>query len=242
MKRWDFTGECVNTKTDLHLHEQLMLLALRDDKGTLESKATMYQYALGGAILAELALHGNIRVSDDKKKMVDLDGRRSIGEPVLDECLDLVATAKRRRRASDWVGRFGRLKRLRHRIAERLCQRGILKDAEDSVLLIFTRKVYPTIDPGPERRLVERLRDAIFSDSESVEPETAIVVSLANAIGLLPVHFDKKKLKGRKHRLERIANGGLAGAATREAVQAAQAAATAAVIAATMVTTMSASH
>ncbi|MDX1388400.1 MAG: GPP34 family phosphoprotein, partial [Acidobacteriota bacterium] len=104
--------------------------------------------------------------------------------------------------------------------------------------LIFSRKVYPTIDPAPEARLLDNLRDAIFNDTATVEPEIAIVVSLANAIGLLPAHFDKKKLKGRKRRLERIAEGGLAGAATREAVQAAQAAAMAAIIAATTVTTI----
>ena len=32
---------------DMHLHEQLMLLALRDEKGTLESSASMYACALG---------------------------------------------------------------------------------------------------------------------------------------------------------------------------------------------------
>ncbi|MDX1389540.1 MAG: GPP34 family phosphoprotein, partial [Acidobacteriota bacterium] len=152
-------------KTDLHLHEQLLLLALRDDKGTLESKATMYQYALGGAILAEMALHGKIRIGSDKKKLVGLDDRRPFDEPVLDECLEMVAAAKKRRRASEWVSKFGRLKRLRHRVAEGLCRRGILKDAEDSVLLIFTRKVYPTIDPAPEARLLDDLRDAIFNDT-----------------------------------------------------------------------------
>ena len=47
------------TRTEtLRPHEQLMLLALRDDKGTLESKASMHSFALGGALLAELSLHG----------------------------------------------------------------------------------------------------------------------------------------------------------------------------------------
>ena len=39
----------MSDREDLHLHEQLMLLALRDEKGTLESKASMYSFALGGA-------------------------------------------------------------------------------------------------------------------------------------------------------------------------------------------------
>jgi hypothetical protein len=228
-------------KSDLHLHEQLMLLALRDEKGTLESKATMYSYALGGAILAEMALHGNIRVGRDKKKLVDLVDRKSFGEPVLDECVGLIAAAKRRRRAAAWVGRFAQVKRLRHRVAEGLCRRGILKDSEDKVLLFFTRKVYPTIDPGPERRLIKRLRAGVFGDSSSVDPDVAIVISLANATGLLAIHFDKKKLKGRKRRLERIAEGDVVGAATREAVQAAQQAAMAAVMAASVASTTAAS-
>ena len=46
----------MSDRENLHLHEQLMLLALRDEKGTLESKASMYSFALGGALLAELSL------------------------------------------------------------------------------------------------------------------------------------------------------------------------------------------
>ena len=53
----------------LHPYEELMLLALRDDKGTLESKASMYQYALGGAILTELAMNEVIRIRSDKKML-----------------------------------------------------------------------------------------------------------------------------------------------------------------------------
>jgi len=107
------------------------------------------------------------------------------------------------------------------------------------VLLIFNRKIYPTINPEPERRLVERLREAIFEDREDLDSSTAVVASLANATGLLPVHFAKKELKRRKRRLEQISNGDLGGAAAAEAVQAAQAAALAAVMVATTVATTS---
>ena len=212
-------------------HEQLLLLALRDDKGTLEAKATMHAFGIGGAILAELSLHGRISIEDNKKAMVNLADPRPLGEPVLDHCLEWVATAKRRARAATWVTRFARIRRLRHRVAAGLCRQGILRDDEDTVLLIFTRKVYPTIDPGPERRLIAQLRDTIFGDSPKLDAEAALVVTLANATGLLAAHFDKRSLKRRKRRLEEIAEGSSAGAATRRAVQAAQQAAVAAVIA-----------
>ena len=210
-------------RDDMHLHEQLMLLALRDEKGTLESSASMYACALGGAILTELSLEGRIRISRDKKALVGLVDRSPLGEPVLDECLDRVARARRGARAVTWVQRFASTKRLYHRVAEGLCGRGILREDEGRVLLFFTRKVYPTVDPGPERRLVERLRSAVFSDS-TTDAETAIVVALANATGLLAIHFDRKELRRRKDRLERITERTPGGAAARQAVQGAEAA------------------
>jgi hypothetical protein len=224
-------------RSDLHIHEQLLLLALRDEKGTLESRAGMYQYALGGAILSELLVEGCIAVGEDKKKLVDVVRIKRMYEPVLDECLGMIASAKRRRSASNWVSRFGQIKKLRHRVASGLCHRGILKDSEDKVLLFFTRRIYPTIDPGPERRLVGSLRKAIFSESRTLNPRTGILVALAHGTGLLSIHFDRKELKRRKRRLEEITRGDLIGGATRQAVQAAQAAAMAAITAVTIAST-----
>ena len=40
---------------DLYLHEQILLLSLRDAEGTLESKAGMYRMALGGAVPGSVA-------------------------------------------------------------------------------------------------------------------------------------------------------------------------------------------
>lgn len=220
-------------RTELYAHEQLMLLALRDEEGTLESKASMHSYALGGALLSELSAHGRISIEDTKKALVDVANRQPLGEPVLDQCLERVADAKRRARASTWVQRFAGIRRLRHQVATGLCRKGILRDDEDRVLLFFTRKVYPTIDPVPERELLRRIRDAVNGDSPNIDPELALVVTVANAGGLLGSHFDKALLRRRKARLEAIADGDLIGAATKRAIQAAQQAAIAAASAGT---------
>ncbi len=201
-----------------------MLLALRDEKGTIESKADMYQYALGGALLSELLLAGCVRLGEDKKKRIELVQPKAFSDPVLDECLNLIAAAKRRRTAADWVSRFASLKKLKERVAQGLCRRGILKESEDKVLLIFTRKIYPTIDPRPEKRLIEQLRKAIFTETARLDPQTAVLLSLAHGTGMLPIHFDKKKLKSRKRHIEQITKSEAVGAATREAVEAVQAA------------------
>jgi hypothetical protein len=91
-------------------------------------------------------------------------------------------------------------------------------------LLLFTRKIYPELNPVPERRLIERLRQAIFTDGRDIDPRTVVLVSLADSTGLLKVVFDKKKLKGRKDRIKEISNGEITGKAAKEAIQAMQAA------------------
>ena len=219
-------------QTPLYLHEEILLLALRDKEGTLVGG---YWYPMGGAILAQLLLAGRIAVTEDRKKLVDLVSSKPVGEPVIDECLKKIKTAKRRGSLQTWVSRFANLKNLRHRVAQGLCRRGILRAGENKILLIFTRKIYPERDPRPERQMIERLRKAIFTESAKVDPRTAILLSLAGSADLLKIPFDKKKLKARKKRIEGITSGELLGKATKEAVQAAQAAAAMAAIMPAMV-------
>ncbi len=218
------------TRERLFLHEEIMLLALRDEEGTIVS-GTMHPYALGGAIVAELLLHERIGVEpEDKKKRVNVINPAPIGEPLLDECLERINSAKRRASLQSWVSRFAYLKKIQHRVAEQLCRRGILRADEDKVLLIFTRKIYPEVNPMPERRLIARLEKAIFTDSKELDPRTIVILSLANSADLLKVVFDKKDLKTRKERIKKIVSGEITGKATREAIQAMQTAVTVAAI------------
>ena len=210
----------MGTQETLFLHEEIMLLALQDDKGTV-AWGTYYQYALGGAILAELLLNNLISIEvSKKKKMVNLVGTTSVVEPVIDECLKKISSAKRRASVQTWVSKFAELKRLKHRIATQLCKRGILQVAEDKVFLFFTRKVYPEINPEPEKALIERLRKAIFTNTADIDPRTVILLSLANSAGLLKLVFDRGELKSRKARIGQIVNGEMVGEAAKEAIEA----------------------
>jgi hypothetical protein len=80
------------------------------------------------------------------------------------------------------------------------------------------------VDPGPEQELIEKMRAAIFSEIQDIDPEIVVLVSLAHSAGLLKIVFDKKELKGRKKRIEEISNGEITGKATQDAIQAMQAA------------------
>lgn len=205
-----------------------MLLALRNDKGTVA--AGFVEYAVAGAVLAELLLDGRISVGDTKKKLVDLKTADPVGDPVIDECLERMGAAKRRASLNTWVSRLAGIKGLRHKVAQQLCDRGILRAEEGSVLFIFTRKTYPELNPEPEMKIVERLRSAIFCEGDRLDPRTVVLISLAHSNNLLSENLGRKEIRSQKKRIERIVNGELIGKATKEVIEACQAAVMVAVI------------
>ena len=217
------------TNPDLCLHEEILLLALRDEEGTIAS-GTLYQFAISGAILADLLLQNRITVDESKRKLVNVVSSKPTGDALIDECLAKMHVAKRRASLQTWVSRFAGIAKLKHRIAEGLCDRGILREREATVLLFFTRRTYPEANPVPERELLKRLRKTIFTDVQKLDPRTVVLVSLAHRSGLLKVTFDKKRLKERKARIERIVSGDLTGHAAKAAIEAMQAAAMVAVM------------
>jgi hypothetical protein len=207
----------------LRIHEEVMLLALRNDKGTVAG-GVMYPQAAAGAILAELVLEGRVGVVTEGRSTYGVvKSAAPLGDAVLDECLQKMAADKRRKLAT-WVGKFAGMSRLKHRVAAALVDKGILRMEEKSVLLIFSRRVYPEIDPTHERRVVDRLRDAILSDSAAVDARTTVLVALGHHAGLLKANFDRHTLKPRRERIEAIVNGDAIGKATKEAIESVHAA------------------
>jgi hypothetical protein len=223
-----------DTRRPLFLHEEILLLALRDREGTPEFGA-WYQQAMAGAILAELLLRERVEVEEAKKKLVHVKSTEPLGDPIVDECLEHIRDAAKPRTAQDWVGRIAGMRDLKERVARGLCDRGILRMDEKHVLLIFSRKVYPEIDHAPEREIIDRLRAAIFDDSAPIDARTMVLVSVAHTTGILPAAFEKKELAAQKTRLEQIRSGDVAASATAGAVDAALAAVMVAMMAAVIV-------
>ena len=214
----------VNTD-ELRLYEEILLLALKDEEGTIAC-GSMYNYALGGAVAAELLLSKRIEVEDSRRKLVSVsvvDGE-PIGDAILDEWLLKMGSGKRRKSVQAWVEKIANSRDLKNRISIQLCSKGILKMDEDKILFIFTRRIYPEINPEPERRIIGRLYNAIFSETNDIEVRTVVLLSLAKSANILPMIFDKHELKQRKKRIDQVVNGDLVGKATKEAIDAMQAA------------------
>jgi hypothetical protein len=212
----------MTSHTRLPLYEEILLLHLDDEKGTVGTG--LHKNAMAGAMLAELVMLGVVGLDDDKYKKVRAYPAARAGDPLLGEALQMISAAKKPRPAQHWVLKFASIKDLHHRVARQLVNKGILVEESDTVLRVFRRTVYPESDHGPERELIKRLEKAIFTGTPHVDERTLVILALANATQILVKLFDRKRLKPRKARIEKLVSGQLVGKATQEAVAAIQAA------------------
>lgn len=210
------------------LAEDLLLLALDDDKGTVSwQRTTALPYGLGGALLVDLALQGRVTMVDDR---ISLSDPAPTGEAVLDAALVTIRSAKKEHDAKYWVKHLGDRSGLKEELARRLVARGILREQEHAFLWVFHDPRFPASDPRPEAALRERIRDVVLNGAEPDE-RTLLLLSLVNACGLTGDLFSKEELKRTKPRVKELIEGERVGKAVGRAVEEVNAAVIAAVAA-----------
>ena len=213
----------MKSPTKLLLHHEIMLLALRDDKGTFQSCS--YVYAVAGAMLTELVLMKRIGIGSDKLQMLSVLSDKPVGDKLLDELLNKIASSRKPRGLSEWIGQAVAIKNLAHRVAKQLCDMRILRNDEQKILWLFTHQIYPEINPKYEREIKNRMSKLMFGQTTQHDERTTALVSLAKHTGLLSPNFDKQRLKEHKQRIDKVASGDMfAARATTNAVEAMEAA------------------
>ena len=217
---------------ELSLAEELLLLSLRDDKGTVVNSASMgLPFGLAGAVLMELALQEKIRI--EGKKLVAAPAGET-GDPILDECLNLIRAAARPKTIQSWVSRLSDRKSIQRGYLDRLVQKHILRREEHRILWVFPAERFPTSNPLEELDVRRRLRQVAFSAADP-EPRTRLLVSLVRACELTGEVFpDRDERKKAKKRLTELAKAEAFGKAVSDQVAAVMAACVAACAAATI--------
>jgi hypothetical protein len=204
------------------LAEDLLLLLLDDTTGKPQVNSVSLDYALAGAVLAELAMAGRIEVAStagffggDKVGVVNA---APTGDDIADAALQLAGVKPRG--AERLVPKLS--KGLRKQLLERLEQRGILHRESARVLGIFPRDRWPTEDASEERALRQRLHDVLVVGMTPDERTAAIAAMLA-AVDQAHKLFDADRVerKAVKARAKSLAEGNWTAAAVRKAVQAA---------------------
>ena len=206
------------------LAEDLLLLLLDDGSGKPRADSTSLDYALAGALLAELALQRRVEMVERHglfaRNRVAVADDTATGDHLLDEALRV--TADRARRAERLVDKLS--KGLREQLLAALEQRGILHRQASPVLGIFPRERWAAQDASREDAVKQRLYDVLVVGT-TPDDHTVALVALLAAIDEAHKLFEgsRPERQAVKERAKAIAEGQWPATAVRKAVKAAQA-------------------
>lgn len=186
---------------ELNLIDQLTLLALDDDKGTLLADSTSYSYAIAGALVMELALDERIDLSGEK---VVLKDKTKTNDKIVDTYFEAIIESKKERKINYWVEKFGnKADKIKRDTIDKLIDNRILEKKEDKILWIFSYSKYPAQNSRPENQLRKRLYDIIVN-SHRPELKEIMLLNLIESCSLGKEVFGKEQVKTFKKRLKSI--------------------------------------
>lgn len=224
--------------------EDLMLLLLDDERGFIAGEGTLH-YVLGGAVLGELALLGQVDVTDPPSAWRSARVRVLDGVPPEDPLLlaGLEVLRPKERTVLDAITRLGRDQR--GVVTQRLAERGLVRAEKYRILGIFPATRWPAEQPGPEDALREEIVRVMTGGSQP-SPRTALLIGLLWGSGQLPAVLDVPGMRKREMlaRAKEVAEGDLSAQAVNRAVEqtnAAMVAATMAAVSAAVATSAAAS-
>ena len=202
--------------------EDLLLLLTADDTGKLAVGGMNMKMALGGALLAELALMQRVDLAGPDERVQE---RRLIvtdagptGDGMLDEALATVGR-KEGKKPQNVVAALGR--RTRVRLYERLAEAGLLSAEEGRILGIFPTHRWPAEHTGHEASVRAALISALCQGG-TTDARTRALVSLLHALKAVHKAVDPNAVGLSKRELnassQRIAEGDWVGQAVRSAI------------------------
>lgn len=210
------------------LVEDVLLLLLDDETGDLRA-SSQADVALGGAVLAELAILGCATVPE-KQGRLDVPQVHAAGpppeHPLLAEAYAVVA--ERPRNPQTLAQKLS--KGLRKRVAAELVGRGILREERGTWLGIVPHTRWPAADSAHEEEVRRRIQGVLLQGLEP-DPHTGALIAILSALDVTHRVVDTQGVANRevRKRAKAVAEGEWAAKAVRDAIAATNAAMMAAV-------------
>lgn len=184
--------------THLFLYEQLQLLSMRDEDGTLQNRNLVQRviYALAGAVLMDL-ISGGFVVLDKEKKCIAKQSK-VLEDEALNAVLQRIARAKKPKMAKYWVWNIFAYSTSPEKLLKSLIAKGIVRQELRKEWIIFTMKRFPIKDIAAKQAIIGRLEQLIAS-TEPQQPMqeygTLVLLSLVKSARLLPYVFPERFAK-----------------------------------------------
>ena len=167
--------------------EDLLLLLLDDDSGTVPALWVDIEVPLGAAVLSQLALDGDVEVRDGgtwwapggpwPSPEVSATEGATEQDPVLRDALAMLR--EHPGTAQELVYRVGG--GLQERLADRLVEAGVLERHEDRVLGLFPRTRWPAARTVEEAAVRDSVRACLLDDS-APDGRIAALIGLLQAL------------------------------------------------------------
>jgi golgi phosphoprotein 3 len=184
----------------LTMLEEVVLLAVDELTGRVQtSQGYGTGYALAGAVFFDLALAK--KIDTDTDNVVVLDSTPT-GIAILDETLARMLKQPAKKTVRSWIEDLKNLdQHLEDAALQLLVDRGVLKHELTKRLWIIDVERFPVVDDKPQRHVKLRLAQAILDDAI---PDTRdiMLVSIAEACGLLGLVLQPHELQSRQQRIE----------------------------------------
>lgn len=177
----------------LSLMEELLLLAVNEEKGTiLLTASSRIDYCLIGALLMELELQKRIKVN---KKSLEVLNRTPTQNPRLDTALKQIDSSKRLKSPEYWIRKLrGTMKHLRKELLEELADKALVREENRQFLIFFNRTCYPLRDIRAKKDIQDRLQKILLR-GEAPHPRTLKLLALVHTCNLVKTLVDKEERK-----------------------------------------------
>lgn len=206
--------------------EEFLLLSLDNESGKPMLGSDRLRPALGGALVAELALMERIGVTPhdagwNKRGRITITDLTPTDDTELDEALRKLAENEGKKLKdvlSDFASKKVRLSyELRERLLERLAKAGVLKQQAGTVLGFIPRTTWPAGDDAAEDDVRQRLQSTLVSGLAPTE-RTLVLIALLQVTGLLPKVVTAEDKRALKARAKQLTEGDWAAKAVKDAI------------------------
>ena len=212
--------------------EEYLLLALDERTGKLRIGSDALGPALGGALVAELALRERVGVTPheagwSKRGRVTITSTTPTDDPELDAALQKLAENEGRK-VKDLLSEFATKKRrlnygVRERLLDRLAAAGAILRPEVTILGFIPRTTWPAGDPEGEEDVRRRLQAALVEGTTPTE-RTVALIALLQVTGLLTKVVTTDDKRALKAKAKELTSGDWAAKAVKDAIEEAAAA------------------
>ena len=201
----------------LSLSEEILLLCVDDQSGRLRPMPDRaLDYALAGAVLADLEMRGHIALGEDLvQRRGDAAGEL---QPVHATALKLLPESESSTLQSCLSLLAGENRTLRETVFDQLIERGILARVRDEVLWIFRTERYETLDLSEEIEVQQRIRAVVLDAERKPSREELVLVALMEVCQLGPLMFSHAEFEQHRDRIRDLANCDCIGCAVRHAL------------------------